>query len=220
LLDALRGNGEVIKILIADDHAIIRRGLKQIVSEQTDMTVAGEAGNAREVLDLVGNQEWGVVVLDINMPGQSGLDVLKELRREHPKLPVLVLSVHPEDQYGIRVLKAGAAGYLTKESAPDELVQAIRKVYRGGKYISASLAESLVFALGTKSDRPMHEGLSDREYQILTMIASGKTVSEIGTELSLSVKTISTYRARVLEKMNMRTNAELTHYVIENQLLS
>jgi two-component system, NarL family, invasion response regulator UvrY len=210
----------MIKILIADDHAIIRRGLEQIVSEQPDMTVAGEAGNAAEVLDLVRKHKWDVVVLDINMPGRSGLDVLKELKREHPRLPVLVLSIHPEDQYGVRVLKAGAAGYLTKESAPEDLVQAIRKVYRGGKYISASLAETLVFALGTEPDRPRHEGLSDREYQIMTMIASGKTVGEIGAELSLSVKTISTYRARVLEKMSMRTNAELTHYVIENQLLS
>jgi len=158
--------------------------------------------------------------LDINMPGRSGLEVLKELRRECPKLPVLVLSVHPEDQYGVRVLKAGAAGYLTKDSAPDELVQAIRKVHRGGKYVSASLAEVLVFELETETDRPRHKSLSDREYQVMTMIASGKTVGEIGEELSLSVKTISTYRARVLGKMKMRTNAELTHYAIQNQLLS
>ena len=209
----------MIKILIADDHAIIRRGLKQIVSEQSDMTVAGEAGNGQQVLDLVHELPWDVVVLDINMPGRSGLDVLKELKRNHPKLPVLVLSVHPEDQYGVRVLKAGAAGYLTKESAPEELVQAIRKVYRGGKYISSTLAESLVVELVREPDRPLHESLSDREYEIVTMIASGKTVSEIGAELSLSVKTISTYRARALKKMNMRTNAELTHYMIEHKLL-
>jgi len=152
--------------------------------------------------------------------GRSGLEVLKELRREHPKLPVLVLSVHPEDQYGVRVLKAGAAGYLTKDSASDELVRAIRKVHRGGKYVSASLAEVLAFELETETDRPRHKSLSDREYQVMTMIASGKTVGEIGKELSLSVKTISTYRARVLGKMKMRTNAELTHYAIKNQLLS
>ena len=210
----------MIRILIADDHAIVRRGLKHIVSEQPDMTVVGEAENARQVLDLVRTDEWDVIVLDINMPGRSGLEVLKELRREHPKLPVLVLSVHPEDQYGVRVLKAGAAGYLTKDSAPDELVQAIRKVHRGGKYVSASLAEVLAFELETETDRPRHESLSDREYQVMTMIASGKTVGEIGEDLSLSVKTISTYRARVLGKMKMRTNAELTHYVIQNQLLS
>ena len=210
----------MIRILIADDHAIVRRGLKHIVSEQPDMTVDGEAENARQVLDLVRTDKWDVIVLDINMPGRSGLEVLKELRREHPKLPVLVLSVHPEDQYGVRVLKAGAAGYLTKDSAPDELVQAIRKVHRGGKYVSASLAEVLAFELETETDRPRHKSLSDREYQVMTMIASGKTVGEIGEDLSLSVKTISTYRARVLGKMKMRTNAELTHYVIQNQLLS
>ena len=209
----------MIRILIADDHAIVRRGLKQIVSEQADMTVASEAENARQVLDLVRTQNWDVVVLDINMPGRSGLEVLKELKREYPKLPVLVLSVHSEDQYGVRVLKAGAAGYLTKDSAPDELVAAIRRVHRGGKYISTSLAETLVYELGAETDRPRHGVLSDREYQVMTMIASGKTVGEIGEELSLSVKTISTYRTRVLGKMNMRTNAELTHYAIQNHLL-
>ncbi|HKA20302.1 MAG TPA: response regulator transcription factor [Blastocatellia bacterium] len=210
----------MIKILIADDHAIVRRGLKQIVSEQRDMIVGGEAENAREVLEMVRSNKWNVIVLDLNMPGRSGLEILKELKREQPKLPVLVLSVHPEDQYGIRVLRAGAAGYLTKDSAPDELVSAIRKVHRGGRYVSSSLAEALVLELGVESDRPRHKSLSDREYQVMTMIASGKTVGEIGEELSLSVKTISTYRARVLEKMRMRTNAELTHYAIQNQLLS
>lgn len=209
----------MIKILIADDHAIIRRGLRQIVSEQPDMIVAGEAENAAQVRDMLRNQDWDVVVLDINMPGRSGLDVLKELKQEHPKLPVLILSIHPEGQYGVRVLKAGAAGYLTKESAPDELIRAIRKVHRGGKYVSESLAETLISELGAETDRPRHEILSDREYQVMLMIASGKTVGEIGRELALSVKTISTYRARVLEKMSMRTNAELTHYVIQNGLL-
>lgn len=210
----------MIKILIADDHAIVRRGLKQIVSEQPDMIVGGEAENAREVLEMSRSNNWNVIVLDINMPGRSGLEVLKDLKREHPKLPVLVLSVHPEDQYGIRMLKAGAAGYLTKDSAPDELVIAIRKVNRGGKYVSPSLAETLVLELGVETDRPRHQTLSDREYQVMIMIASGKTVSEIGEELSLSVKTISTYRARVLNKMRMRTNAELTHYAIQNSLLN
>jgi DNA-binding NarL/FixJ family response regulator len=210
----------MIKILIADDHAIVRRGLKQIVSEQPDMIVGGEAENARDVLEMVRSNNWNVIVLDINMPGRSGLEVLKELKREHPKLPVLVLSVHSEDQYGIRMLKAGAAGYLTKDSAPDELVRAIRKVNRGGRYVSPSLAETLVLELGVETDGPRHKTLSDREYQVMMMIASGKTVSEIGQELSLSVKTISTYRARVLDKMRMRTNAELTHYAIQNRLLN
>jgi DNA-binding NarL/FixJ family response regulator len=209
----------MIKILIADDHAIIRRGLMQIVSEEPDMEVAGEAENAHQVLELVRAKPCDLVVLDINMPGRSGLEILSELKQEKPKLPVLVLSVHPEDQYGVRVLKAGAAGYLTKESAPDLLVRAIRKVHRGGKYISESLAERLVFELGTEADGPLHASLSDREYEVMVLIASGKTVSEIAGKLALSVKTISTYRARILQKMNMRTNAELTHYVIHNQLV-
>jgi DNA-binding NarL/FixJ family response regulator len=209
----------VIKILIADDHAIVREGLKQIVAEQSDMIVAGEAHNAQGVLDLLQKQEWDVVVLDINMPGRSGLDVLKEIKQQHPKLPVLVLSVHPEDQYGLRVLKAGAAGFMNKESAPAELVSAIRKVYRGGKYVSASLAERLAFHLEEDIDRPLHEALSDREFQVMCLIASGKTTTEIAQKLNLSVKTISTYRARILEKMKMKSNAELTHYAIQYGLV-
>jgi len=208
----------MIRILIADDHEIIRRGLKQIVSEQSDMTVEGEAENAPQVLDLVGRHEYDVVVLDLNMPGRSGLEALSELKQLRPKLPVLVLSVHSEDQYGVRVFKAGAAGYLTKESAPEELVGAIRKVCRGGKYVSESLAEKLAFGLAQTAS-PMHETLSDREYQVMLMIASGKTVGQIGNELALSVKTISTYRARILLKMAMKSNADLTRYVIENHLL-
>lgn len=209
----------MIKILIADDHAIVREGLKQIVAEQSDMIVAGEAHNAQGVLDLLQKQEWDVVVLDINMPGRSGLDVLKEIKQQHPKLPVLVLSVHPEDQYGLRVLKAGAAGFMNKESAPAELVSAIRKVYRGGKYVSASLAERLAFHLEEDIDRPLHEALSDREFQVMCLIASGKTTTEIAQKLNLSVKTISTYRARILEKMKMKSNAELTHYAIQYGLV-
>lgn len=209
----------MIKILIADDHAIIRRGLTQIVGCEFDMEVAGEAENGQQTLEFVRTQHCDVVVLDINMPGRSGLDVLKEVKHERPRLPVLVLSVHPEEQYGVRVLKAGAAGYLTKESAPEQLVQAIRRVYRGGKYVSDSLAEKLIFELGSDGDQPPHDGLSDREYEVMLMIASGNTVGEIAGVLSLSVKTISTYRARVLAKMNMKNNAELTYYVIQNRLL-
>ena len=209
----------MINILIADDHAIVRRGLKQIVAEEPDMTVAGEAKTAQQVLDLVRKQQWDVVILDITMPGRSGLEVLKELKQERPKLPVLMLSMHPEEQFAVRALKAGAAGYLTKESAPEELVTALRKVLRGGKYVSPALAEKLAFALATASDRPPHETLSDREYEVLRLIASGKTVSEIAEQLSLSVKTISTYRTRVLEKMNLKNNAELMQYAVTHRLV-
>lgn len=209
----------MIKILIADDHPIVRQGLKQILSEESDMGVLGEAQNSQEVLELVRKQDWDIVILDITMPGRGGIDVLKELKHEHPKLPVLMLSVHPEDQYAVRALKAHASGYMTKDSAPEELVKAIRKILRGGKYISSTLAEKLVFDLETETEKPLHETLSDREHQVLLMIASGKTVSEIAKELSLSVKTIDTYRARILEKMKMKTNAELTYYAIKNELV-
>lgn len=209
----------MIKILIADDHAIVRRGLKQILTETADMVVAGEAHNGQELLEKMRSDQWDVVVLDISMPGRGGLDILKQLKCERPKLPVLMLTIHPEDQYAVRVLRAGASGYLTKESAPDHLVEAIRKVARGGKYISPHLAERLAFNLESISERPLHEALSDREFQVLRLIASGKTVKEIGEELSLSVKTISTYRTRILEKMKMKNNAEMTHYAIQQKLV-
>lgn len=210
----------LIKVLIADDHAVVRQGLKQILAETTDMVVGGEAGNTQEVLDKVRRENWDVVVLDITMPGRGGLDIIKELKQERPRSSVLILSMHSEDQFAVRALKAGASGYLSKESAPELLVKAIRKVYSGGRYISASLAEKLAFNLGDDTEGPPHEKLSDREYQVMCMIASGKTVKDIGEELSLSVKTISTYRARILEKMKMKTNAELTHYAIRNQLVT
>jgi two-component system, NarL family, invasion response regulator UvrY len=209
----------MLRILIADDHPIVRQGLKQILSEESDMGVFGEAQNSQEVLELVQKQDWDIVILDITMPGRGGIDVLKELKHQYPKLPLLILSMHPEDQYAVRALKAGAGGYLTKESAQEELIKAIRKVVRGGKYISSTLAEKLAFDLETETEKPLHETLSDREHQVLLMIASGKTVSEIAEELSLSVKTIDTYRARILEKMKMKTNAELTHYAIKNALV-
>ena len=209
----------MIKILIADDHAVVRRGLKQILAEEPNMAVFGEACNAQEVLKNVREQNWDIVILDITMPDRSGLEVLKELKNIRPKLPVLILSIHPEEQYAVRVLKAGAAGYMTKESAPEELVKAVRKVIKGSKYISPSLAEKLAFDLETDSEKPLHEALSNREYQVMCMIASGKTVKEIAKELYLSVKTISTHRARILEKMKMKTNAELTHYAIKNRLV-
>jgi two-component system invasion response regulator UvrY len=209
----------MLKILIADDHAIVRQGLKQIVTETRDMTVAGEASNGQELLSKIKEGEYDVVVLDITMPVIDGMDVLRQLRSERPRLPVLMLSIHPEEQYALRALRAGASGYLTKESAPDELVVAIRKVSSGGKYISTSLAEKLAFELDVGREQALHEALSDREYQVLCMIASGKTVTDIAQELSLSEKTISTYRSRILEKMNMKNNAELTYYAIKNQLI-
>jgi len=209
----------MIKILIADDHPIVRQGLKQILSEEPDIEVVGEAQNSQEVLELVRKQHWDIVILDITMPGRGGLDVLKELKHERPKLPVLMLSVHPENQYAVRALKAHASGYLTKDSAPEELVKAIRKILRGGKYISLTLADKLAFDLETETEKPLHDTLSDREYQVMMMIASGKTVSQIAEELSLSVKTIGTYRTRILEKMKLKTNAELTHYVFKNKLI-
>lgn len=209
----------MIKILIADDHAIVREGLKQILLESPDLVVVAEASTGQEVLDKVAKNDLDLVVLDISMPGRGGMDILKEIKSLKPKLPVLILSMYPEEQYAVRVLKSGASGYLTKESAPVELVKAIRQISQGKKYISPSLAEKLAVDLEVSPDKPPHETLSDREYQVMCMIASGKTLKEIADELSLSIKTISTYRSRILEKMNMRTNAELTHYAVKNRLV-
>jgi two-component system, NarL family, invasion response regulator UvrY len=209
----------MIRVCVVDDHAVVREGLKRIISENIGMTVTAEAGDGQEALKVIQSQPCDVVLLDITMPDKSGLDVLKELHAESPRLPVLVLSMHAEDQYAVRVLRAGAAGYLTKESAPAKLVQAIRKVVRGGKYVSPTLAEKLVYNLDADSSKPRHEILSDREYQVLCMIASGKTVTQIAEELALSVKTISTYRVRILEKLNMKNNAELTRYAIKESLV-
>ncbi|HWP92849.1 MAG TPA: response regulator transcription factor [Thermodesulfobacteriota bacterium] len=208
----------MIKILIIDDHPIVRRGLKEIVSEEPDIVVAGEAQNSREALELIRKQKWDVVVLDITMPDSNGLEILKQLRKERPKLPVLVLSIHSEEQYAVRVLKSGGAGFMNKEAAPAELVKAIRKVVTGGKYVSPTLAERLAFDLES-GEKQLHENLSDREFQVLCMIASGKTVKEIANKLFLSVKTVSTYRTRILKKMKMRTNAELTYYAVRNRLV-
>jgi two-component system, NarL family, invasion response regulator UvrY len=209
----------MIKILIADDHAIVREGLKQILSESPDLVVVAEASTGQEVLEKIAKNDLDLVVLDIAMPGRGGLDILKEIKSQRPRLSVLMLSMYPEEQYAVRVLKSGASGYLTKESAPAELVKAIRQISQGKKYISPSLAEKLAIDLEISPDRPPHETLSDREYQVMCMIASGKTLREIADGLSLSIKTISTYRSRILEKMNMKTNAELTHYAIKNRLV-
>jgi two-component system, NarL family, invasion response regulator UvrY len=210
----------MLKILIADDHAVLRMGLKQLVSADCGLSseaVFGEAQNGQEVLDLVRKEHWDLILLDISMPGRDGLDVLHELHHDHPEQRVLVLSMYPEDQYAVRALKLGACGYLTKETAPDELAKAIDKIMNGGKYVSPELAEQLAIDLGTAREGP--EALSYREYQVLRMIASGKTVSEIAGELSLSVKTVSTYRVRILEKMRLKNNAELTHYAVHNRLV-
>ena len=209
----------MLRILIADDHPVVRRGLKQIIAETSDIVVAGEATNGWEVLSKVRAANYDVVLLDITMPGMDGVDVLAQLKHEKSKLPVLMLSMHPEEQYAVRALRVGASGYMTKESAPDELVVAIRKVSTGGKYVSSSLAERLASVLQENAEKLPHESLSLREYRVLCMIASGKTVSEIAKELSLSVKTISTYRFRILEKMKMKNNAELIHYAINNHLV-
>ena len=208
----------MIRILVADDHAVIHRGVRQIVSAEPNMVVQGEARTAQEALALVRRQPWDALILDISLPG-GGLDLLKAVKQECPKLPVIILSMHPEEQYAVRALKLGAACYLNKTSAPEELVTAIRKVVAGGKYVSPSLAERLAAMVATDTDRPPHERLSDREYQVLRLIASGKSVGQIAEGLSLSVKTVSTYRARILEKMHLENNAQLIHYAIQNRLL-
>jgi DNA-binding NarL/FixJ family response regulator len=209
----------MIRVFIADDHAVVREGLKRIIAETPDLSVACEAVSGPDLMSKIRVNAWDLLLLDISMPGGAGLELLRQVRSDFPRLPVLVLSMHPEEHYAVRSLRAGASGYLTKESAPDQLVAAIRKVSRGGKYVSPSLAEKLVVELGLDSDRPPHEGLSDREFQVLCMIASGKTVKQVSDELALSVKTISTYRTRILEKMKMSSNAELTHYAIRNSLV-
>ena len=209
----------MIKVLVADDHPVVREGLKQILAEAQDIEVAAEAEDGHKLLEKVREQGFDVVVMDITMPGLMGLDALKQLKSEHPQLPILILSIHPEEQYALRVLRAGAAGYLTKASAPDSLIGAIRKVYRGGNYVSPALAERLADELRGDITKMPHETLSDREYQVMCLIASGKTVTEIADQLALSVKTVSTYRSRILEKMKMKTNAELTHYAIEHKLV-
>jgi DNA-binding NarL/FixJ family response regulator len=210
---------DIIKVLIADDHAIVREGLKQILADTKDIAVAGDAGNGAEAVKIARKKPCDVLLLDISLPDRNGIDVLKQMRQEFPAMNVLMLSMHREELYAIRALKAGAAGYLNKQSAPAELVNAIRIVAAGRKYVSPALAQQLADKLTEDHESMPHEALSDREYQTLTMIASGKTVSDIAEELSLSVKTISMYRTRLLQKMKMRHNAELTHYAIKNHLI-
>ncbi|HLA36087.1 MAG TPA: response regulator transcription factor [Rhodocyclaceae bacterium] len=210
---------EKTKVLIADDHAIVRQGLRQILSETDDLLVTGEASDGNEALHLARNQEWGVCLLDVSMPNKNGIDTLKQLKKEFPKLPVLILSMHPEEQYAVRALKAGASGYLTKQSAPEQLVTAIRQVAKGKKYLSPAVAQQLAEAISDDSEKPPHKRITDREYQVLVLIASGRTLTQIAEKLNLGVATVSTYRARLLEKMGLKSTAELIRYGIEHELI-
>ncbi|MGO8818768.1 MAG: response regulator [Terriglobia bacterium] len=209
----------MIRVLIADDHAILRRGIIEILRSAFEDTVCGEAENAEQVLAQIEIHGWDLVILDVTMPGRSGIDVLADLKRLHPKLPVLVLSMHPEDQYAKRVLRAGAAGYMNKDSAPGELIKGIRKILAGGRYVSPVLAEMLALDLARPTQQPLHESLSARELEVLLLIGTGKTNSQIAEVLHLSATTVSTYRARILEKMEMTTSAELMNYVVRHQLV-
>jgi len=209
----------LIRVLIADDHPLLRNGLKHILQEEPDFSPPGEAENSDQALERINEKPWDVIVLDIAMPGRNGLETLSEIKRRRPGLPVLMLSMHSEEHFAIRAIKAGASGYVTKNEAPAELVRAIRRILAGKKYVSPALAEVLANTIESGVECPPHETLSDREYYVMCRIASGKSVSEIAAETSLSVKTISTYRSRALEKMSMRTNAELTRYAIRNGLV-
>lgn len=206
-------------ILIADDHAVVRRGLREILADSLPDAGFSEAGNGDEVLGQLGKSAVALLVLDINMPGRSGMDVLRDVKHTYPRLPVIILSVHPEEQYAVRCLRAGAAAYINKESAPEELAAATKKILSGGRYISASQTEKLISTLDQPGDKPLHESLSDREHEVMKMIAAGVHLTEIGERLHVSVKTISSYRARIMEKMQMRSNAELTRYAVTHSLI-
>jgi DNA-binding NarL/FixJ family response regulator len=210
----------MLRLILVDDHPVVREGLKRIISENSDLSIVAEAGDGREALEAIRNNPCDLVLLDISLPNKSGLDVLKQIRAEWPRLPVLVLTMHSEDEYALRTLRAGASGYMTKECTSGNLLSAIRKIVRGGRYVSSALAERLAFNLQTDTERPAHQTLSDREYQTLCMLSDGKTVSEIAAELSLSVKTVSTYRTRVLEKLRFKNNAELMRYAIKQGLIA
>ncbi len=210
---------ESIKVLVADDHEIVRQGLKTIISEHSDLSIAGEAENGNQVLKILKKTKVDVVLLDFDMPEKNGLDTLIELKALYPKLPVMILSIFPEDHYGIRFSKAGASGYLQKSSATDQLIDAIRKVFNGGKFISPALTDQLVMNLNKDEKRPLHEALTDREFQVFRFLATGKKLKEIAAELCLSINTISTYRSRILQKMDLKSNADVIHYAINNKLI-
>jgi DNA-binding NarL/FixJ family response regulator len=206
-------------ILIADDHAVVRRGLREILADALPGADFSEAGNGDEVLSQLGKSQAAMLVLDISMPGRSGMDVLRDVKHAYPRLPVIILSCQPEDQYAVRCLRAGAAAYINKESAPEELAEATKKILSGGRYVSASVAETLLTNLDDSVDKPLHELLSDREYEVMRLIAAGVPLTEIGDRLHVSVKTISSYRARIMEKMQMKSNAELTRYAMTHALI-
>jgi len=208
-----------MRILIADDHAVVRRGLKEILASEHDMEVVGEAKNGDEALELVRKVDWDVAVLDFSMPGRSGVELIKEIKRRHPGRPVLVLSMLPEEAHAAQVFKAGGSGYINKESAGEELTAAIRKVANGGKYVSANFAEKLATDLAPDAEKPLHESLSDREYRVMWLLASGKQINQIATEMFLSPSTISTYRARILKKLKLTDNAALVRYAVKQQLI-
>ena len=207
------------RILIADDHAVVRKGLKQILLEHYPSAVIGEACDAEALITATMNESWDVVICDMNMPGRSGLDALSQIKQSSPKLPVLIMSMYPEDQYALRVLKAGASGYIGKETIHDDIIKAIETVALGRKFITPGIAEKLAETLNSRSVVHLYEKLSDREFDVFKLLASGKTVTEIGDQLSLSATTVSTYRSRIMDKMNMRSNAELTRYALENNLI-
>jgi DNA-binding NarL/FixJ family response regulator len=209
----------MIRIIIVDDHTIVRKGIQQLLEDTEDIRIQGEAHNAAEMFKKLEKENFDLILLDISLPGRSGVEALKQLKELHPDIPVLILSMYPEDQYALRVMKAGASGYLTKESAPDELVQAIRTVSKGKKYISTSLAEALADHINGYSEKPGYKKLSDREFEVLKRIGSGQTLTEIAEELSLSVKTISTYRSRILNKLDLKNNSDIVRYTLKNQLL-
>lgn len=209
----------MLNILIADDHSIFRRGVRELLSDGLGAVTVEECGDAHELRELLRRKKMDVLILDIGMPGTTGTDALLQVKRERPALPVIILSMHPEDQYAVRMFKAGASAYLTKASAPDELVKAVKKVLAGGQYVSASLGETLVRVMNRPSDRMPHERLSDREYEVMRLLASGKTVSEIADAMHLAVTTISTYRVRILTKLNLKHNAELMHYAVQHGLV-
>ena len=208
-----------MKVLIADDHPVVRHGLRQILAANSDMTVVGEAKDGNEALELARSLEWDVAILDYSMPGRGGLDLLNAIKREFPQRPVLILSMHPEELHARRVLKAGGAGYMNKESAGEELAAALRKVVGGGKYVSATLGEKLAVELTPEAKKPLHETLSDREYRVMWLLASGKPINRIAKDMFLSPSTISTYRVRILKKLGLATNAELVHYAVKHELV-
>lgn len=209
----------MIRVLVADDHPIVREGVKQILSETDDISVAREASTGQEAIDILQKEDFDIVLLDISMPGRDGLETLRDLKSIRPRTPVLILSIYPEEHYAIRVLRAGASGYLAKASAPDDLISAIRRVASGGKYISPVVAERLTYELDRDSRKPPHEMLSDREYQVMKLLVCGKSVKEIAADLCLSIKTVSTYRCRIFEKLGITNNAALVLYAVRNKLI-